>query len=258
MKLNEIHSKEIMYKLPDDMPERYLKDGIFLFAAYGCAITERRTPSGIYVYTAVNLTTGKSVTISRRKNKLDKSGFETLAAKISALPIRNAGCFNIDKNPNEAAENPNKNSDLLKALNIIFTEILPEYGYTVREKQIELTEHILTVTGKRGITLAESEVGTGKTHAYLIATVLAKRGRINDSWLRGHYPRQSWADSAHMPIIISTSSIALQNAILTDYIPELSQILIQHGVINTPLTAVVRKGKDTIFVKSGFSGIMTA
>ena len=107
-----------------------------------------------------------------------------------------------------------------------------------------MSEHILDVISRRGITLAESEVGTGKTHAYLIAAFLVKRGRLNDFWMRSHYKQQSWAESAHQPVIISTSSIALQKAIVRDYIPELSRILIEHGIIKTPLTAVIRKGKD--------------
>jgi ATP-dependent DNA helicase DinG len=126
----------------------------------------------------------------------------------------------------------------------IFTDILPQYGFTFREKQLELAEHILHVISHRGITLAESEVGTGKTIAYLTAAILAKRSRINDFHLRCHYPKQGWAESAHMPIVISTSSIALQNALMKDYIPELSRILIRHDIINTPLTAVIRKGKE--------------
>ena len=146
----------------------------------------------------------------------------------------------IDKNPDESMTLP----ALTETLTNIFTDILPQYGFTFREKQIELAEHILNVISRRGITLAESEVGTGKTLAYLTAAVLAKRSRINDFHLRCHYPKQGWAESAYMPIVISTSSIALQNALIKDYIPELSRILTNHGVLHTPLTAVIRKGKE--------------
>ena len=163
-----------------------------------------------------------------------------MAAKIYALPICGEGIHTTDKKPDES-----KGIDsLVNTMNYIFKEILPLHGYAVREKQIELAEHIIGVIRHRGISLAESEVGTGKTHAYLIAAFLAKRGRLNDFWLRGHYPRQSWADSAYMPVVISTSSIALQKAIVTDYIPELSRILMECGVIRSPLTAVIRKGKE--------------
>ena len=238
---NDFHMSEISYELPPSTA--YLitdKHGRFLFAAYGCTLTERQTTSGAFVYTVVNLTSGKSEILSRRKIQLAKSGFGDMAARISGLSIREESSLNADKKPGESS----KPDSLLQNLNIIFTEILPQYGYAVREKQIELAAHILAVTGHRAVTLAESEVGTGKTHAYLIAAVLAKRGRLNDFWMRGHYPRQGWAESAHMPVVISTSSIALQNAIMKDYIPELSRILLRHGVIKTPLTAALRKGKE--------------
>jgi len=238
---NGIHESEITYELPLDAARRVpIHAGAVLFAAYGCALTERQTASGMYVYTAINLTTGKSEILSRRKKQLAEDGHKDMAAKISVSPIRGDGLLNIDKKPGESM----KQDSLTETLRHIFTEILPLYGYAVRDKQIELAEHILTVTGQRGVTLAESEVGTGKTHAYIIAAALAKRGRLNDCWMRGRYPRQSWAESAYMPVVISTSSIALQNAIVKDYIPELSQILMRHGIIRTPLRAVVRKGKE--------------
>gem|GEM_PF-271877 len=46
------------------------------------------------------------------------------------------------------------------------------------------------------------------------------------------------------PVVISTSSIALQKAILTEYIPFLSRILQENGTIQAPLKAVIRKGKE--------------
>ena len=237
---NEIHASETIYEPPENIPARYLANGKFLFTAYGCALTERQTVSGMYVYTAINLTTGNSEILSRRKTQLAETGHAGMAAKISQLTIRGNSLLNTDKKPGENANS----GKLTETLNHIFNKILPIYGYAVREKQIELAAHILDVTGRRGVTLAESEVGTGKTHAYIIAAVLAKRGRLNDFWMRSHYPRQSWAESEHMPVVISTSSIALQNAIVKDYIPELSDILIRHGIIRTPLTAAVRKGKE--------------
>ena len=46
------------------------------------------------------------------------------------------------------------------------------------------------------------------------------------------------------PIIISTSSIALQNAVLTEYLPLLSCVLMADGILTKPLKAVIRKGKS--------------
>jgi len=241
---------EIIYEIPDSQKCAISgNNGLFLFTAYGCALFERQTNSGMYIYTAVNLIDKRILIISRRKQKLTKLGFESIVTKIYDSNVRGESRFSAEVEPIEFYYSRNREDhsskpDLYEISKHIFTEVLPLHGYGLRERQMELAEHILDVIGHRGITLAESEVGTGKTHAYLIAGLLAKRGRINDSWLRGHYPKQSWGDSAHMPVVISTSSIALQQAIVSDYIPELSEILIAHGIINKPLIAVIRKGKE--------------
>ena len=46
------------------------------------------------------------------------------------------------------------------------------------------------------------------------------------------------------PLLISTSSIALQNAVLNEYLPFLSAVLMAGQIIDHPLRAVVRKGKS--------------
>jgi ATP-dependent DNA helicase DinG len=45
-------------------------------------------------------------------------------------------------------------------------------------------------------------------------------------------------------VVIATSSIALQNALVNNYIPELSKILFENDVIEKPLTCILRKGKE--------------
>ena len=47
-----------------------------------------------------------------------------------------------------------------------------------------------------------------------------------------------------MPVVISTSSVALQDAVLNEYLPDLSAIMLAEGIIRDPITAVVRKGKE--------------
>jgi ATP-dependent DNA helicase DinG len=193
-------TNEIIYELPRDAAQHFLyKKGSLVFAAYGCALTERQTPAGMHVYTATNYKTGASEIISRRKNRLEQDGHEKMAAKISTLSIRGDGIHTTDRKPDEST----RDDKLIDTANHIFQEILPLYGYAIRDRQIELAEHILAVISKKGISLAESEVGTGKTHAYLIAALLAKRGRLIDFWIRGSYPKQGWAESAHMPVVIS-------------------------------------------------------
>ena len=234
-----IYAREISYDMPADLPPRFLSGGTPIFTAYGCALLEKQTAKS-HMYSAVNLTSGRTETLCRKLHPLEKSAYIAMAQKIKALPIAGNGCLGIDQPPREKL--PRRKMD--EILTGIFKEVLPEYGYAVRENQIGLAEHILETISRRAISLAESEVGTGKTMAYLVAAVLAKRGRLNDFWLGGHYPQQSYAESAYMPVVIATSSIALQRAIVQDYIPELSHILMTHGVIRTPLTCVIRKGRE--------------
>lgn len=92
--------------------------------------------------------------------------------------------------------------------------------------------------------MCQAATGIGKTLSYLIAAIIVKRGRLNDFWNPGFYPEMSTIDAANMPIVIATSSIALQKALLTEYIPNLSEILVDNGIIRTPISAVLRKGKN--------------
>ena len=111
----------------------------------------------------------------------------------------------------------------------IFREILPRHGMAVREEQIALCHEVLDTLYNKEISLCEAGVGIGKTLAYLVACIL---------W-QMHRPNQ-----LKMPVVISTSSVALQDAILTEYLPDLSAIMLAEGIIRNPITAVVRKGKE--------------
>ena len=111
----------------------------------------------------------------------------------------------------------------------IFREILPRHGMAVREEQIALCHEVLDTLYNKEISLCEAGVGIGKTLAYLVACIL---------W-QMHRPNQ-----LKMPVVISTSSVALQDAILNEYLPDLSAVLLAEGIITAPITAVVRKGKE--------------
>ena len=111
----------------------------------------------------------------------------------------------------------------------IFREILPRHSMAVREEQIALCHEVLDTLYNKEISLCEAGVGTGKTLAYLVGCIL---------W-QMHRPERM-----KLPILISTSSVALQDAILTEYLPDLSAILLDEGIITAPTTAVVRKGKE--------------
>ena len=111
----------------------------------------------------------------------------------------------------------------------IFREILPRHGMAVREEQIALCHEVLDTLYNKEISLCEAGVGTGKTLAYLVGCILWQMNR---------------PERMKLPIVISTSSVALQDAILTEYLPDLSAVLLAEGIIGEPITAVIRKGKE--------------
>lgn len=112
----------------------------------------------------------------------------------------------------------------------IFRAILPQNGLAVREGQIALCHHMLDALYQNKITLCDAGVGIGKTYAYLTACVLFEKYRPHE---------QTGPD-----IVISTSSIALQDAIMGEYIPFLSRVFLENGVVKKPIRAAIRKGKE--------------
>lgn len=111
----------------------------------------------------------------------------------------------------------------------IFRQQLPAHGMAVREGQIKLCHAMLNALYNKEVALCDAGVGLGKTYAYLVACLLWQSQR----------PRALW-----QPVVISTASVALQEAILQEYIPFLSSALLQYGYFNRPIQAVLRKGKE--------------
>ena len=113
----------------------------------------------------------------------------------------------------------------------IFHDLLPARGLTERPEQTALSHLMLDALLDGSITLCDAGTGIGKTYAYLAAGAAFLRFcAISGQKFR--------------PIIISTSSIALQNAVQMEYLPTLSAALIEDGMIDQPLRAVIRKGKS--------------
>lgn len=117
----------------------------------------------------------------------------------------------------------------------IFQELMPKKGLNVREEQLRLSHEMLDSLWGKQIALCDAGVGIGKTYAYLVACIMLdkygeKGGNLSKS-------------DCH-PVVISTSSITLQEAILKEYIPFLSRLLLEEKLIRIPLKAVVRKGKE--------------
>ncbi|MFR1479515.1 MAG: hypothetical protein ACLSB9_29420 [Hydrogeniiclostridium mannosilyticum] len=113
----------------------------------------------------------------------------------------------------------------------IFRVLLPQNGLAVREEQIILCHSMLDTLIQNNIALCDAGVGIGKTYAYLTACIILKK----------FYPQTGHYGS--LPVVVSTSSVALQEAMIGEYIPFLSRILLESHVIQKPIRAIVRKGK---------------
>lgn len=120
--------------------------------------------------------------------------------------------------------------DAHKAIDHIFQDLFPAFGMPKRPEQMKLSHLMLDAMLDGKIALCEAGTGIGKTYAYLVAGFVQSRYQCVNS-------------GAARPIIISTSSIALQDALTKDYIPFLSRLFMEDGLTTAPLTAVVRKGK---------------
>ena len=92
----------------------------------------------------------------------------------------------------------------------IFRELLPEAGLHVREEQIRLCHEMLDALMKNEITLCDAGVGIGKTYAYLTSCILMRKYSVLHSGYSGCDRRS---------VVVSTSSIALQKAIIEEYVP---------------------------------------
>ncbi|MFQ7396569.1 MAG: hypothetical protein ACLRNW_01905 [Neglectibacter sp.] len=97
-----------------------------------------------------------------------------------------------------------------------------------RPAQVELSHQMLDTMLNGSIALCDAGTGIGKTYAYLVAGVVFRRYRSRV------LPNQ--------PLLISTSSIALQGAIIHDYLPFLSKVMMADGMLDSPLRAV--RGKE--------------
>lgn len=113
----------------------------------------------------------------------------------------------------------------------IFKVLLPTRNMAERPAQVALSHQMLDAMLDGGIALCDAGTGIGKTYAYLVAGTAFSRFRAASGL-------------ALRPILISTSSIALQNAVRDEYLPLLSDLLTADGMIAEPLQAVIRKGKS--------------
>ena len=114
-----------------------------------------------------------------------------------------------------------------KLIDRVFLHLLPALGMAERPEQVRLSHLMLDALLGGSIALCDTGTGIGKTYAYLVAGTAFQISRASEA-----------------PIIISTSSIALQNAVHSEYLPILSAALLADGIIEQPMRSVIRKGKS--------------
>ena len=118
-----------------------------------------------------------------------------------------------------------------EAIDRIFKDIFPSRDMPERPEQIRLAHCFLDAMLDKEIALCDAGTGSGKTFAYLAACFAF-------TW---------FCISCGLPfrsVIISTSSIALQEAIHKYYIPLFSDALLNAGMITEGLQSAIRKGKS--------------
>lgn len=217
------------YSIIDDLISKKVisteSSGVFKFGK--CVLIETFTGK-VYSYHVVNYETLESKHLFHSKNKIEKEKYIKASNKIKKLDL-----YDIDM--------PFKNDD---KIDVVFNSLLTQYGYCIRDEQIQLAKEILEGLRDMKVSLCEAGVGIGKTYAYIVAAILDKM-KYNKSVVRQEYKfDKNFGSETNMPIIIATSSIELQRAIHEDYIPELSRILKENKVIKKPISSVVRKGKE--------------
>ena len=120
--------------------------------------------------------------------------------------------------------------DAHKDIDHIFKELLPAQGLPERPEQTALSHRMLDVMLNGGIALCDAGTGIGKTYTYLTSGIIFQRIHFMEGKLL-------------KPLLISTSSIALQKAVRDEYLPFLSAVLMADGMIMESIQAVIRKGK---------------
>lgn len=179
-------------------------------------------------YIAIDMTTGlSSLVISKNPGNLyTRASYRKLIPHI-LYSVKYTG---DQRYLNRFSDDP------LKVIDSIFRVVLPNNGYNIREEQISLAKKMYIGFTEKQVALCEAEVGTGKTLSYLVASIVAK-----------HHNGAKYGQN--LPVTITTSSIELQKALVEREIPNLSKMLLDYYIIEKPLTAVLRKGKEHYFCR---------
>ena len=231
----------IDYKIPAAFYGRQT-DGLAPLMTVNGFVLAESLKGKTYTYQAINPLTGEACTLFRAFKRLEEGNYKKAIEKMDALGLASTG----EVIRTQAAARLSNEYEAIEAdMDAVFMNILPERGFDVRDGQMGLARHMLRALYERKIGLSEAGVGIGKTMAYIVAALLVKLKKADDRWIRNAYGyTKDFTERTPMPVVISTSSIALQEAIVSDYIPAISKLLMECMVIAHPLRAVVRKGKE--------------
>lgn len=213
------NTKDILKKLIKENWAPENSTGVFIIK--DCILVQSFTGKN-YTYRAVNFVTGEQKYLFYRRNEILEADYEATIEKIKELPF-----FDMKQA-----------SDGIEMIDVIFREVFPKYGFIVREDQVKLSKHMYENMKNGKISISDIAVGLGKTHAYLVAAIVhgifSKKGPMHKQ----------------MPIVITTSSIELQRSIIKEYIPEISKMLIENGILSASISCVLRKGKENYICKN--------
>ena len=226
----------ILSEINRDIPNHINDTDGFILTAFGCAVFENGLHDGRFEYSAQNLTNGAKIILERRKHQVTNLTIEWLVKILQDSKIAGPGRLEISDETTVTV------TKLKFVLSELFHEVLPDHGYSVRESQVKLAGQLLDAIMGRQTLIGEASTGLGKTLVYIVIGALIKRSAINRTWSGSWYPDMNVLEWKRMPILISTSSIALQKSILL-YIKEVSEILIENGVIKKPLRVLLKKGR---------------
>jgi ATP-dependent DNA helicase DinG len=178
-----------------------------------CVVTEIYTGK-TYSYRVINYVSGEQKYLFHKKQAIKSDQEEVIEKKIDVF------------------ESYGKNypKSEIEMIRFIFEVVFKSFGFSIRSEQVDLSLQMYQAMIDGKISLSDVPVGLGKTHAYLVAAIVQRC-----------YKEEYYLSK---PIIITTSSIELQRAIVKDYLPEISKMLFIFGIIKSPITSVIRKGKD--------------
>ena len=188
MPINKNQATSLLSEMDFIRPEAFVNREGFIFRAFECAVFETEVNRNRYDYIAYNIYSGKSALIDRRRTPLQRTDEDKAAIlrKLRRSSVAGKGRIEIESNKAMRVEK------IREIMYEIFREILPEYGYVVRDGQIQLSEKLLDTLAARGTLLAEAAVGIGKTLSYIIVAILMKRSCCNEFHSTSLFPEMSY------------------------------------------------------------------